>query len=121
MTGATAHPSMRTCCFDGGPCSAGMPSGDGGGSSSSPGNDGNNNHAGNTVSSLGSSEVCRDGVFQQGQHVGGSQNKLAVTYATAAACSQGVKKNCPWANGATYTPTLGECWCNRDMGGIVSE
>lgn len=64
---------------------------------------------------------CRSGGFRPGQRNGGSQAKLAATYSSSGACRRAAVEHCPGANGVTYSPSLGECWCNDGMAGYVAQ
>merc|ERR1740121_687552 len=112
--------------------------------SSHSGNVGGHSHSGSSTHHSGSSgsthhsgslqplthlRTCKGGGFRQGQaqRSGGSQHKFAATYSTEDACRRAALDHCTRdgnqipVNGVTYSPALGECWCNFGMTGFVGE
>jgi len=64
---------------------------------------------------------CRNGGFSIGDRIGGRQQKLTAIFLSQQECQMAVMQNCPDSNGATFSPGLGECWCNVEMTGFAPE
>jgi len=111
MTGIVPSPTMRTCWYEGAGMGSHHPHA---GSGTSRGHTGQG-HTGHMA------VHCSDGNFHSSAGHGGTQHKLQATYSSAEACRNAVATHCPSANGATFSPSLGECWCNTGMTGCYAD
>merc|ERR1712129_511607 len=61
---------------------------------------------------------CRSGAnFRVGGSTGGTSKKFTATFLNEEACKLEAHRLCPNANGVTFSPGLGECWCETGMTG----
>jgi len=65
--------------------------------------------------------ACKEGGFRVGKPNAGSVKKLVATFNDENSCNRAVQSLCPSSNGATFSPGLGECWCDTEMQGLLHD
>lgn len=68
-----------------------------------------------------SSDIACSNGWTTGGGSGGSKFKLTSTYHTADACKEQVEAVCDGAAAATYSPDIGECWCEKGQVTVDSD